>query len=266
MKFLNKSAALSQVNLKANLVYLPFAWGTFFITILQIFIFYYIWMAVYSGRPLLNGIGREQMIAYVILSRILYTQFSWSLVHNIGEMIHSGDICVELLRPVDFQYSMFIDRVVDFFLFGSITGVPAGIFAASVLGFFSPHDAITVILFLLSLFLASIIAFCIEFWIGLLAFYTNNCWGLQGFYEALLNFFSGALVPLSFLPLWLEEIVDFLPFKDILYSPISIYLGLVKGGQVFETLLSQLAWVICLLACSRLFYRMAVRKVTVHGG
>ena len=161
---------------------------------------------------------------------------------------------------------MYLGRIGDSISFAAMSAIPILIICAFTLGIEVPHSPITLICFLLSLFLAMTISFFVEFWIGLLTFYTNYSWGLQTFQDALISLFSGALIPLSFFPGWLRLIADALPFKDMSYSPVAIYLGLVKGPQVLETLGFQVIWIIALFFLSRTFYSFAIKKITVQGG
>ncbi|MEI7475093.1 MAG: ABC-2 family transporter protein [bacterium] len=266
MNFIIKLIEIAKVSMKSNISYVFAAWGAFFSNILQIFIFYYIWMAVYGDNTVLNGISKDQMITYIILSRILYTQITWGFIHVIGNKIQSGDIVMDLLRPVDFQLFTYISRLGDIISFGIMNAIPALILAGMFLGLYLPHNPIILLYFIISLLMAITISFFIEFWIGLLAFYTVNSWGLQTLYEASISFFSGSLIPLAFFPHWLKAIVNFLPFKDMLYTPISIYLGIVNGNQILESLFFQFLWVIALLVLSRLIYCFSIKQVTIQGG
>ena len=261
-----KIAEVAKISMKSSLSYITAAWGAFIVTVLQIFIFYYIWMAVYGGHSYLNGISKEKMIMYIILSRILYTQISWSFINIIGGMVHSGQIAMELLMPIDFQLSMYIGRMGDFIAFSSLTTVPAFIICVLSLGFYLPDNPLIYVYFGISLFMALTIAFFAEFFIGMMAFYTTNTWGLRALYESVVSFFSGALIPLVFFPGWLKQAVNFLPFKDMIYTPVSIFLGLVNNRQICESLLFQAVWVIGLFIISRWFFLFAVRKITVQGG
>lgn len=266
MKLADKLIEVAKIFMKTTLSYIAGAWGAFIVTLIQIFVFYYIWMTIYGGAPLLKGINKPQMITYIILSRILYTQFIWSYIHMIGQKIHTGEIAIDLLRPLDFQLFMYAGRIGDFIAFGAITAIPVFIITILSLGFYLPHNPITYVYFGISILMALTISFFIEFMISLIAFYTNFSFGLQTLHEALLSFFSGALIPLVFFPEWLRSIIDALPFKDMMYTPISIYLELVKGNQIIESILFQLVWIIILFILSRLFFSFSIKKVTVQGG
>lgn len=263
---LGKILEIIKINIKTTLAYIMTAWGALFTTLLQIFVFYYIWMAIYKYDSLINGISKEQIVTYIIFSRIIYTQLTWGFIPRIGVKVQTGSIVMDLLKPVDFQLYMYLGRMGDFTIFAILTSIPILIICALTLGIQPPPNVNALICFCLSLILAMTISFFVEFCIGLLTFYTNFSWGLQTFQESLVALFSGALIPLSFFPGWLLKITYVLPFKEMSYSPVAIYLGLIKGDAIYETLLFQCLWVVALVIISRIFYSLIIKKVTVQGG
>lgn len=263
---LSKILEIIKLCIKVDLAYLADAWGAMLSTIFQIFVFYYIWMAVYNVDYSLNGITKDQIVTYIILSRIIYSQITYGFIQKIGTMIHTGAISMEMLRPMDFISMMFFERVGDFLAFATLTGLPALIIAAIFLGLDAPYSLHNGIFFVVSLILAVAISFFFDFFIGLLTFYTNYSWGLQTFQEAFISLFSGALIPIAFFPDWLKIIANVLPFQQMSYSPVSIYLGLVQGNQVYHILFIQLIWLVVMVVFTKLFYSFAIKKITVQGG
>ena len=57
-----------------------------------------------------------------------------------------------------------------------------------------------------------------------------------------------------------------LPFEHIAYSPLQIYLGKVEPGAAVGVLLIQWAWVAALAGLGALWWRVSIRKITIHGG
>lgn len=263
---LSKILEIIKISIKVDLAYLADAWGAFITTVFQIFVFYYIWMAVYKFDSHINGISKDQIVTYLILSRIIYTQITYGFIPKLGRIIHTGAISMELLRPMDFVSMMFFERVGDLFAFAGMTAVPTFLICALTLGIDPPQNFLTLVCFLLSLLMALAISFFFDFFVGLLTFYTNYSWGLQTFQEAFISLFSGALIPIAFFPNWLKVITNLLPFQQMSYSPVSIYLGIVKGHQVYDVLITQFIWFVVMLIFARLFFSFAIKKVTIQGG
>lgn len=263
---LAKAKELMKTSIKVGLAYPVEAWGAFISTVFQIFVFYYIWMAIYRFDNLINGISKDQIITYLILSRIIYTQITYGFIPKMGRIIHTGSISMELLRPIDFTSLMFFQRMGDFIAFAAMTAVPTLIICSLILGMQPPKDFLTLLCVILSFLMALIISFFFDFFVGLLTFYTNYSWGLQTFQEAFIALFSGALIPIAFFPNWLKDITNLLPFQQMSYSPVSIYLGIVEGTKVYDVLLAQFFWLIIMFIFAKVFFAFAIKKVTIQGG
>ncbi|MCX7922844.1 MAG: ABC-2 family transporter protein [Clostridia bacterium] len=268
MILLKKMLAIANINIKVILVYVSAVWANVFVNILQVVILYYIWMAVYGGQTQLHGISKSQIVTYVIISRIIFINgiVSWGINQWISDIIKDGQISIEMLRPIDFQLMTYARRIGVLVFSMILYGVPVIVVSKILFGISLPATFNSGVLFIISFLLAMTINFLVEFFIGLIGFYTTNGWGLQVFKEALLSFLSGALIPIAFFPGWIRQIADFLPFKDIVYTPITIYLGNTSGEQAIKSLLFQFMWVVVLLLCTRIFYTTAIKKVTVQGG
>jgi len=72
--------------------------------------------------------------------------------------------------------------------------------------------------------------------VGIGAFYTTSTWGLQCFKQALMAFFSGALIPIELMPTGLEVASNLMPFKSMIYFPISIFLGNLPANELLKRL------------------------------
>ncbi len=266
MRLVDKIIEIMKIQIKIYMAYVASTWAVIFVNILQIIIFYYIWMAVYGDRSTLHGINKTQIITYVILARVLFMLIAQGVNLWIAHFIQSGDIIVELLRPIDFQLNIYAARIGDFITGIGFMSVPALLVSVLLFGISLPVSIFHGFMFLISLLMAVTIAYFIEFVIGLLSFYTTNGWGLHMLKEAIISFFSGSLVPIAFFPGVLKTIVELLPFKDMIYTPIAIYLGILSPEQITAALIQQFLWVVVLFIGSRMFFVMSIRKVTVQGG
>lgn len=265
MIFLEKTLEVIKASIKLSLAYVSSTWATVVVGMLQITIFYYIWMAVYSEKTMIFGVDKYQIITYIILSRIIYMQVIWG-VNLSGGIVSSGQIAVELLKPIDLQLYSYMARLGDFVSYGIINSIPVLIISFLIFGISFPTTLSNGLLFVISLFMATTISFFVDFIVKLITFYIINAWGLMVLRDAIISFFSGAMVPLYFFPQWLKNITNMLPFKDMIYTPISIYLGLNSGSQAINAILFQIIWIVILFIISRVFYKAAVKKVVIMGG
>lgn len=267
MKTLNKIFATIKASLLEHLSYLGYIWGGIFVNIVQIMVFYYLWMVVYDGNNSLNGLNSHQIVTYTILARLLDLLVIQGHVNLIlKNQIRDGEVVVELIRAFDFELSLYSSRI-GLLISATLTKVlPTFVVAGFFFEVMLPHSILNFILFLISIVLGMTIVFFIEFFVGLLSFYTSSGWGLNNLKNAMLTLLSGALVPLTFFPDWFRRILEVLPFKGAVYTPISIYLGLISGTQLYKALLFQVFWVVILLIITRIFYRFSIKNITVQGG
>ena len=230
-------------------------------SVLELLVYYYVWKAIYNGQDIIAGITYKEIVTYIILARILYLIFAWGTNIQISSLIQRGDIIINLIKPIGFIKYQFFVRIGNFiwiFVFCSIPMIITG----AVLGLALPFSIIHFFVFLLSIGLALIITFLIEFILAIISFYTVSSWGIHLFKQAVMAFFSGALIPISFMPDALETVVNILPFRGIVEIPINIYMGNINIIEI----LTQVLWCIILYVLSLLIYKICIKKVTIAGG
>ena len=230
-------------------------------SILDLLVYYYVWKAIYSGQDIISGVTYKEIITYIILARILYMLFAWGTNIQISSLIQKGDIIINLIKPITFIKYQFLVRVGNFiwvFVFCVVPMIITGIF----LGLTVPYSIIHFLVFLTSIVLALIIAFLIEFLIAIVSFYTVSSWGIHLFKQAVMAFFSGALIPISFMPEALKVLIKILPFRGMVEIPVSIYMGNINIVEI----LIQIFWCAILYLIVLLTYKICVKKVTIAGG
>jgi len=178
----------------------------------------------------------------------------------------NGDITVELIRPMSFFNVQLGTRLGHWLIEFLITGVAMAIVGAIFLDFVLPATIGYFILFVVSLFLAVILSFVIEFICGIVIFYTVSAWGIQCFKQAIIAFFSGSVVPIEFMPTALANFTNALPFKSMVSFPIMIYLGNLSINQIIMGFATQIAWIVGLIIFANIFFKIAIRKVIIAGG
>ena len=67
-------------------------------------------------------------------------------------------------------------------------------------------------------------------------------------------------------PEWAATILRALPFRSIVYSPVSIYVGSVEGMEIVYELGLQFGWLAALIVLQRVYWGRCRRKLFVFGG
>jgi ABC-2 type transport system permease protein len=260
--------------------YLPIARGTYMIGIVYRFGFlftivgnvvylgvaYYLWRSIYSYADTIRGLTFNETFLYVGLGSAIFillkTYADWFIHYEIRE----GIIANYLTKPLDFQiYNLFANLGSLLMNLTAIT-IPTVLLLAFVFKVkvtFGPG----LFLFPISLLLAFLISFSIDYSIGLMGFYSESVWGLSTTKEIIVTVFSGALIPLQFFPAAMQKVLFWLPFQAIYHTPIMMLTKPDQGLDVFLPMMAvQLAWAVGLFIAARLFYNQAIKVLRIAGG
>lgn len=224
------------------------------------FVAFYLWKAVFdsSSQSLIQGFQLSDMILYIIMSFVtnLLTRTDSSFM--IGDEVKDGSIIMRLLRPVHFAASyLFMEIGSRWLIFLSI-GVPFLLVITGVrlfLGTDLIQAIVLVVFYIISIILAFLINFFFNICFGFSAFVFKNLWGSNLLKNSLVAFMSGSLIPLTFFPKIVADILGFLPFSSLIYTPVMIIIGKYDGSQIVQALLLQIFWLIVMVALSQLIWK-----------
>jgi ABC-2 type transport system permease protein len=243
-------------------------WSELLINLLFMYVYVCLWRALYTGHGAVAGYGRHQLLTYIVVSQTLITfQFTVGAWRIIEAKVRSGEVAIDLVRPVDFQgmmlataagtavHTLLTNMLPKFALFA----------AAGVVG--RPASALATALFPISAALGFLVLLGIEFLIGVSAFWLVE---VRGVYSVVMWGFAGLLsgyfLPLEFFPRWLAAIAHALPFPAMVYTPAAVYAGSIAGTAALGAVLGQLAWVVVLMGAGRVLFGIAHRRLLVQGG
>lgn len=242
----------------------------FFVTLatapISLIVFYFLWKSIYaySGEEIIKGFTFNAMVSYYLINMIV-AFFTWSRIEKWMEHdIRYGHMIMDLLRPVEYFFSVFSFELGLNILGILVQAIPFYIIGILFFNIIIP-SWINIAFFVVSLFLANILFFLISYLIGLLAFWFKRIQGLSKAKKPVIHFFSGGLIPLTFLPLALQKISYYLPFQYIRFIPISFYLGRYSVVQMFGLLAVQAAWVILLFIIAKLAWNRAFKRFAGAG-
>lgn len=235
-------------------------------TAASIFIYYFLWQFVFQKQETLQGFTMTQMTSYVILSRMLASQFAGGINMEFAQWIYDGAIGVELLRPVSLFFTLFAKRVGEFAFFVLFKGMPITLIGLLLLGGEGPAGGWNFLLFLCSVCVSIGIMFFFEFMVGLCSFYTLHMYGMSFTKSALLSILSGGIVPLFLFPPALAEVLNYMPFAGMVSVPVQIFLGKYEYQQALPFMGLQMIWLVLLLLLSKVLYQIIIKKVVVQGG
>lgn len=237
-----------------------------FETLLSIAALIAFWTVLYSSRTEISGISMSEMLVYTIAARVLTILLTTSVEYEISSQIYTGDIALSFSLPINYPFSLFlkaIGQTLSKLIFHVVPYIVAGSLAFIV---WNPVRVNLGPLFWISTLAGVVLYFLYEMFFGFLAFWTMEIGGVLALRGVIMQFLSGAFIPLWFFPDILLRISKFLPFQALYHTPLSILIGKLEGAALLEAVGLQCAWILLfLLLCSLVFSR-AKRRVIVHGG
>lgn len=248
------------------------AFGWLLGDLVSLFILYFLWSAIYNNSPseLINGLGFQEMIMYLIFARVTSSLvFSGGAFWIVGDDIYEGNIATSLLIPMSYINKVLSSSNGFFFSTLILLFIPLSIVAIILLSVVFgtlPLTIVSVLLFIISIIMSFIIADCFNFLIGQLAIFTNALFGLVIVKNITMSFLSGSLLPSAFFPKWLDTVLNYLPFKSMIETPVLILMNKTVGLEVLKSLLIQFVWAVILyMLCHFTFNKLKKHIVSVGG-
>lgn len=226
----------------------------------------YVLLALFAGRPRVAGYDRADTLTYVwLVQGLLMVAYLWGW-NELALRIISGDIVVDLGRPVDLQGAWLaadLGRAAYHTLF---RGLPPVALAELLFHLRLPTDPLLWLAFAVSVGLGAVVSFSIRFLVNLCAFWLLDYRGILNVSALIWTFLCGSVVPLAFLPDGPRAVAEALPFGAVLQVPIDVLLGKHLGLDLAGVLVFQLTWAVALLGLGRLVLAAGVRRLVVQGG
>lgn len=227
-----------------------------------------VWGAVYGTRPaggVLGGMTLEGVIVYTCVAASLTMIFDIHLEREIGERLRSGNLALQLLKPVNYLLYGFAEGWGTMAYTALFSGVPTlaflfALFGAPEVSLLQLAAAVPAVLLGFTLFFA----FC--HLTALTTFFTVEVWGVEALRATIVRFLAGGFLPLSFFPEPLASVAIWLPFPYMIYFPARALTGQLTTGDLVGTLVIQLSWCVALGAANLGYWKLLERRVTIYGG
>ncbi|OPX45248.1 hypothetical protein CLHUN_11350 [Ruminiclostridium hungatei] len=222
----------------------------------------------YNDTTSIKGYGFEQMVWYYTAYYVILS-FVWNgITHQISRKILSGQLATDLLKPISVFRFMLAGAISSRIVAMLVDFLP-GMLIYSLILFPSFMTVQSFFSFVLIALLAFVLNYMFSFLLGMSAMIIKNNMSINAIREVLQAIVGGGLIPLEFMPVWLNRIFDFLPFKYIIYWPIQFFLNRVEGNRL-EMLLRvgflQIVWIIVFYAAIQILWKSLIKKFCAAGG
>ncbi|MER7669146.1 ABC-2 family transporter protein [Kitasatospora sp. NPDC096128] len=226
-------------------------------------------LALWQARPNLGGYDQSQAVTYIWVSQaMLVTVSVWGggFQDEVQDRFRSGDIAVDLYRPVDFQGWWLATDLGRAGFQALVRGTVPLLVGALVFRTRMPEHPLTWLFFLLSVLLALLVSFGVRFLVSITGFWLHDSEGVRAVMLVVSMFFSGMLLPIVLFPGWLGDLARVMPWAALVKVPTDVFLERASGGGLLPALGFQLGWAAALLAAGRGAQWLATRRVVVQGG
>ncbi|WP_456276705.1 ABC transporter permease [Bacillus sp. AK128] len=228
--------------------------------------YYFLWSAIYGDKGSIQGLSIVQMTTYIAVAWMARAFYFNNIDREIATEIKDGKVAIELIRPYNYLRMKMMQALgegIFRLLFFSVPGMV-------IVGLFFPLEISTNVIIWASFFVSILFSFIINTQINLLAgittFFLYNNDGLIRAKRVVIDLFSGLLLPISFYPVWAQDIMGYFPFQAISYIPSMIFTEGFKGSEIINALILQGAWAIILIIPIQILWVIAKKQLIIQGG
>lgn len=235
-----------------------FFWG-----LMYIFLF-----SAFMQEKTIDGFSVSQMTSYIWLGQAFFALKYIMLPKNCAKMIVNGDVCYNLIRPMNFYNQWFIQGIGERLSSTLLRCLPLIIVTLLIpnIGLSLPVSFTAFMLFLLALILGFFMASAISMIAVYLTFVTLTERGMSGIINIITALLCGTYIPIPLLPQSVQDVLVYLPFRVIGDLPFRIYIGNIGSRDALIQIAIGFAWLIFIIILGKFAIRTSLKKTVVQGG
>ena len=229
----------------------------------------YLWRAVYRGQSAgVGGYSLAGMTSYYLRVTMVDTltavnEDDWQIAADIKD----GNISQFLLKPINYLGYRLCLFVSGRMIFTAVSLLPVGLFVFCMRRYVvAPPDGMALGCAALATVLTGLLQFFMSYTMALAAFWLLEVSTLIFIVFAFEYIAGGHLFPLNILPPAVEAALNFTPFPYLLYFPVSVYLGQVKGAALWKGLGMEAGWTLVFYLLALAVWERGIRKYSAVGG
>ena len=240
-------------------------WALIEITVLAVFYNY----AENKEAGMMAGLTLKQVVTYVWVAQAVWTMQPMSIDSDILGKINSGDVGIELCRPIDLYFHWFAriaaGRLAPLFWRGSLT-LLCGMLMPPAYRLSWPASLPSLLWTVVSLVCAFLLCTALGAFVTTVRL--NIAWGDGPVYMFMFigSILSGATLPLQLWPESWQRFLFWQPFAGHMDIPIRLYIGSMQPGEAHGGVLLQVAWILFFVVAGKLLMARRLRTIVVQGG
>ena len=222
--------------------------------------------AIGAAGGVIAGYDAREGATYAWLAQAVIAPvyvFGWD---ELAQRVRSGDIVIDLARPVDLQMSWLAADLGRAAFSVLPRGLPPLVVGALTFGLALPNSFVPYLLGIVSLALAVAVSFACRFALNLTAFWLLDVRGPVTLYVVTSNILCGLVIPVHWFPSWLGALAAATPFPSMLQAPVDVLSGRALGVDALQVIGVQLLWLGATLLLGRAVLARATARLVVQGG
>lgn len=238
------------------------------------FFFGFVYIMVYSAFYE-SGSGSVPMELASLSTYLWLNQALFALVNQtykdreLFDLIKTGNISYELLRPKNMYFMWFFKILGQRLANVTLRFLPlviVTVFLPKPYNLGGPSSFYALILFMISLFIGTLLITAISVFYPIVMLTTLNEKGIVNIIVVLADILSGVVVPVPFFPKVLKLISSYLPFQYVSDLPFRLYVGNIGINSGIKMIVIQVVWLIVLIVVGYLLIKKNLKRVEVQGG
>lgn len=231
-----------------------------------IFVMSSLWISNQNGVINL-GYSSSQLVTYYLIMLIISRATGFYFDQNAQEEIRSGSFSRFLLKPLSIPFAYIPQNIGGkIFHVGVLLSIILLVIAIVLGSHVLYPTLLNLIFFGTSLVAAYLIQYSLSVLVTAVAFYMEQSSAvihLKWMFDVVAG---GYMIPVDVYPIWLQSIINLLPFKYIYFVPASIVLSKFSFTQSLIQIGVGYIWVIILLFTSHTFWKRGVERYSAVGG
>jgi ABC-2 type transport system permease protein len=225
-----------------------------------------IFAAFYRSSNAPQPMTYEEVETYIWLGQAMLVMMPWNLDPEIKQMMRTGGVAYELLRPLDLYLFWFSRALALRTAPASLRGIPLFAIAWLFFGLQLPPTWTAAWAWIFATLLAVLLSSAISTLQSISVLWTISGEGMAQLSFATVVIFSGMIIPLPLFPDWMQPFITLLPFRGLCDVPFRIYAGHISPAEYWRELMQQLAWIVGLIFLGRWILSRGMRRLVVQGG
>lgn len=216
-----------------------------------------------------NGFSISQMASYIWLGQAFFVMRYIYLLPNTSEQIVSGNVGYKFVRPIELYNQWFSEHLgqkMSATLLRSPIVIIISLLLPSTIGLSLPVSISAFLLFIISLIIGTLLSVAISMLAVYLVFKTLSNRGAVTLVSTISGLLGGIYIPIPLMPDFIQNIVNYLPFRYISDLPIRIYIGNVGISDALLHIGVCITWLVIIILLGKILIKASAKKAIIQGG